>query len=145
MTATTHEWFRRTVGNWTSERRYIFNMETKKPTNLTTSFTIAPQTQGEFDYQVIWTGQTSGTMNLKLLGDELHRDIGYFTEEPTVSRLTMLDPDTLVMSTSYDGCTFREEIRLLKNDTVRLRQTIGYNDRTGDVTIVGQYYEELVS
>ena len=145
MTALTHEWFRRTVGKWTSERRYIFNMRTKKPTSMTTSFIIAPQTEGEFDYQVIWTGQTSGTMNLKLVGDELHRDIGYFTEKPTVSRLSMVDRDTLVLSTSYDGSTFREEVRLLKGDTVRLRQTIGFNDRTGDVMIVGQYYEELVS
>ena len=144
MTYSAHDWFSRTTGKWTSERRYIFNMKTKKPTSLTTEFTIAPHTSGEFDYQVVWTGKTNGEMNLKLLGDQLHRDIGYFTDEPTVSKLEMVDADTLVMHTSYGGCTFREEIRFLFDDKVRLRQTIGTNDRTGEVNIVGQYYEERV-
>lgn len=137
-----HEWFRRSVGKWTSQRRYLFNMKEKTPTNLTTEFTIAPHMDGEFDYQVVWTGQTQGTMNLKLSGNELHRDIGYFTEDPTISYLSMVDADTLVMSTSYGGSTFREEIRFLKDDGLRLRQTIGYSDKTGQPILVGQYYEE---
>lgn len=142
---THHEWFRRTVGHWTSERRYIFNLETKKPTNLTTKFTIDALLDGEYDFQVVWTGQTSGTMKLKLSGNELHRDVGYFTSDPTVSFLSLLDKDTLVMHTSYDGMRFREEIRLLDDDRVRLRQTIGHNIETGEVALVGQYYEERIS
>lgn len=139
---TLKDWFNRTVGSWTSERRYLFNLGTKKPTSLTTEFTIAPQSAGDFDFLVDWEGQTEGKMNLKVLDSEIHRDIGYFTEEPTVSKVSLIDDDTIVMSTSYDGMTFREEIRLLYNDTVRLRQTTGTNDRTGDVTIVGQYFEQ---
>lgn len=137
-----HHWFRRTVGQWTSERRYLYNLKTKKPSCLTTEFTIAPQSEGEYDYSVVWTGQTNGTMNLKLIGTELHRDIGYFSDEPTVSYLSMIDRDTLLMSTSYNDSTFREEIRLLHGDQLRLRQTVGYSDRTGQPIIVGQYYEE---
>lgn len=136
-----HDWFARTTGKWVSERRYIFNMKTRKPTNMTTEFTIGAATEGEFDYIVEWEGQTEGKMNLKLLGNELHRDIGYFTDKPTVSLMEMVDADTLVMRTSYDGLTFREEVRMLYNDTVRLRQTIGTSDEDGTVRIVGQYYE----
>ena len=83
-------------------------------------------------------------MNLKLLGNELHRDIGYFTADPTVSIVSAIDSDTIVLSTSYSGMNFREEIRLLNNDNLRLRQTVGYDDRTGEVRIVGQYFEERV-
>ena len=51
----------------------------------------------------------------------------------------MVDDDTVVLITEYDNQQFREEIRLLHNDTVRLRQTVGFS---GDrVTVVGQYYE----
>lgn len=137
-----HDWFRRTTGQWTSERRYLFNMKTKDPVNLTTKFSIGALTEGDWDFQVIWTGQTEGVMNLKLLGNELHRDIGYFTSEPTISRLELIDRDTLVMSTSYDGKHFREEIRMLNEDSIRLRQTVGYDDLTGEPVIVGQYFEE---
>ena len=140
-----HAWFKRSVGTWTSQRRYIFDMASMKPTTLTTDFTIAPHHDGEFDYEVSWTGKTNGLMNLKLMGNELHRDIGYFTDEPTVSLLEMIDPDTLVMHTSYDGMTFREEIRYLYNDTVRLRQTTGVRDIDGQPNIVGQYYETRLS
>lgn len=137
-----HEWFRRTTGKWTSQRRYLFNMKTKKPTNLTTDFSIGACTDGDWDYTVVWTGQTNGTMNLKLLGNELHRDVGYFSEEPTTSLVRLIDADTIVLSTQYSGMKFREEIRLLNNDKLRLRQTVGYDDRTGEVRLVGQYYEE---
>jgi len=140
-----YEWFRRTVGQWTSERRYIFNLKTKKPTNLTTEFSIQPITEGDYDFQVIWTGQTNGAMCLKLSGNELHRDIGYFTSEPTTSLLELIDPDTLLMHTAYDGCRFREEIRLLECDNIRLRQTIGHDLETNKVILVGQYFEERVS
>ena len=139
-----HEWFRRTTGRWTSQRRYIFNMETKKATNLTTEFTIGACIDGEWDFTVEWSGQTSGTMNLKLLSNELHRDVGYYTKDPTTSVISAVDPDTIVLSTNYSGMNFREEIRLLNEDKLRLRQTVGYDDRTGEVRIVGQYFEERV-
>lgn len=136
-----HEWFRRTAGRWTSARRYLYNLKTKKPTNLTTEFTIGACIDGEWDFSVEWSGQTSGTMNLKLLGNELHRDIGYFTADPTVSIVSSVDSDTIVLSTSYSGMNFREEIRLLDSDNLRLRQTVGWNEETGEISIIGQYSE----
>ena len=142
---TSHEWFRRTTGRWTSARRYLYNLKTKKPTNLITEFTIRACLEGDWDFSVEWSGQTAGTMNLKLTGNELHRDIGYFTTDPTVSTISVIDTDAIVLSTSYSGMNFREEIRLLNDDKLRLRQTVGYDDETGEVRIVGQYFEERVS
>ena len=136
-------WFRRTTGRWTSERRYLMGPK-KNPLNLTTEFSIGALTEGDWDYQVNWTGQTNGTMNLKLIGNELHRDIGYYPEDPTVSRISLVDIDTLVLSTTYGGRRFREEIRLLEDDRLRLRQTVGYDENTNEVIVVGQYFEERI-
>ena len=140
---TFQQWFDRTCGTWSSERRYIFNMKTMKPTNLTTKFTIDPGERGN-QYVVNWQGQTSGTMELTLDGDQLHRSRDYFGEGAHTSRLERIDDDAIVLHTQYDGLKFREEIRLLAEDTLRLRQTIGYDEVTGAPRLVGQYYETRV-
>lgn len=140
---TFQQWFDRTCGTWSSERRYIFNMKTMKPTNLTTKFTIDPGERGN-QYVVNWQGQTSGIMELTLEGDLLHRSRDYFGEGAHTSRLERIDDDAIVLHTQYDGLKFREEIRLLAEDTLRLRQTIGYDEVTGAPRLVGQYYETRV-
>ena len=56
--------------------------------------------------------------------------------------IRLIDADTIVLSTQYSGMKFREEIRLLNGDNLRLRQTVGYDDSIGEVRLVGQYYEE---
>ena len=135
------QWFDRCIGDWTSQRRYIYSMRTKKPVNLTTDFTILESNIGEWDYTVMWKGQTKGTMHLLISGDQLHRSVGYFTEEPTSSLLHRVDYDTIAFYTKYDGMRFREEIRLCSSDNLRLRQTIGYNLKTGEPSLLGQYGE----
>ena len=137
-------WFDRTCGTWTSERRYIFNMKTMKPANMTTNFTIEGGELGN-QYVVNWTGQTSGTMELTLDGDQLHRSRDYFGEGAHTSQLEQIDEDTIVLRTQYDGLKFREEIRLLAEDTIRLRQTIGFDENTGAPKILGQYFERRVN
>lgn len=136
-----NQWFDRCLGNWTSQRRYIFNMKSKKPTNLTTDFSILESDKTDWDYSVVWTGQTKGTMYLKLDDDQLHRNVGYFTDEPTSSLLHRVDYDTVAFYTKYDGMRFREEIRLLHGDNLRLRQTVGFKIETGEPTLCGQYLE----
>ena len=41
------QWFSRTCGTWSSERRYLF-APAFKPTNMTTEFTITEGTRGRF-------------------------------------------------------------------------------------------------
>ena len=134
------KWFDRTQGTWSSERRYIFNMKTMKPSNMTTKFTIDPGERGN-QYVVNWQGNTSGTMELTLEGNNLHRSRDYFGDGAHTSAVEAIDDDAIVLRTQYDGLKFREEIRLLAADTIRLRQTIGYDENTGVPKIVGQYYE----
>ena len=111
-------WFSRCTGDWCSYRRYL-TLPGKKDDTYATEFTISVD------------------------GDVLHRDIGYFTDEPNDSKLERLDEDTVVLHSAYDGMEFREEIRLLNDDKNRLRQTVGF--RKGKPFLVGQYWEEKVA
>lgn len=129
---------RRTVGSWTSERRYLFAPKFK-PVNMTTEFTIE---EGEYSrFKVVWDGQTSGTMELYLDGDVLHRSRDYFGDGANSSKVEVVDRDCIVMRTEYDGCRFREEVRLHENDFFRHRYTIGFNIKTGLLALQGSYWE----
>ena len=139
-------WFARSVGDWVSDRRYLYyytHAPDKEPKvqNLVTNFSIADRGEGEF--RITWTGKTNGEMIVKLDvqldGDVLYRNMGYFTDEPTFSALSRVDEDTVVMVTPYGGITYREEIRLLENDTLRLRQTVAMTEK--GITLAGQYVE----
>lgn len=134
------KWFWRTTGSWKSERRYLFSPK-MKPVEMTTEFTI---NEGEHGNQFIveWTGRTEGVMELTLVGSYLHRSRDYFGDGAHGSDVEMIDDDTMVLRTEYDGMRIREEIRLLESDCIRLRQTIGIDTKTGNVRLVGQYYEE---
>ena len=65
-----------------------------------------------------------------------------FHEDYEPPKVQVIDEDCVVWHTSYNGMTFREEIRLLENDTVRLRQTVAKKDSNGAVFLVGQYFEQ---
>jgi len=135
------KWFERSNGNWTSSRRYLYGPKRKADT-YTTNFSV--NTEGD-EVAISWEGDVSdGDMNMAIDGDLLKRDRGYFSDDPTNSHMTRVDDDTVVFVTSYDGVTYREEIRLLANDTYRLRQTVATKDDTNEVIIVGQYFEERV-
>ena len=130
-------WFSRCAGDWVSHRRYL-TLPGKRDDTYKTEFTI--KVDGD-KVNIKWDGDaSSGDMNLTVDGDLLHRDIGYFTDEPNDSKLERLDDDTVVMHSAYDGMKFREEIRLLNDDKNRLRQTVGF--RKGKPFLVGQYWEE---
>ena len=133
------KWFRRTTGCWTSERRYLFAPK-MKAVSMTTKFTIG---LGEYGNQFIveWTGQTEGVMELTLVGSHLHRSRDYFGDGAHGSDIEMIDDDTMVLRTEYDGMRVREEIRLLESDSYRLRQTIAFGLDDGKIRLAGQYLE----
>ena len=135
------QWFRRTCGEWTSERRYIF-APALKPVNMTTNFTISEGNHGKFI--VDWTGQTAGQMILTLDGDTLHRSRDYFGDGANSSKVEVIDHDCIVLRTQYDGMRFREEVRMIEEDCFRLRQTVGYDLKTGQLRLAGQYIETRI-
>ena len=138
---TARNFLRRTCGDWTSERRYLFAPKFK-PVNMTTKFSITELTGDVF--QVVWEGNTTGTMELTLDGSTLHRSRDYFGEGANSSEGEVIDQDCIVLRTAYDGTRFREEVRMIEEDMFRLRQTVGYNVETGQLVLAGQYFESRI-
>ena len=138
---TARNFLRRTCGDWTSERRYLFAPKFK-PVNMTTKFSITELTGDVF--QVVWEGNTTGTMELTLDGSTLHRSRDYFGEGANSSEVEVIDQDCIVLRTAYDGTRFREEVRMIEEDMFRLRQTVGYNVETGQLVLAGQYFESRI-
>ena len=130
-------WFKRSEGDWQSYRRYLYGDELS-PDLIETSFEM--NQTGDHNFLLTWgSAINTGEMNFTINGDTLERDRGYYTDDPTTSKMEFIDKDTVVFFTSYGGVDYREEIRLLHDDNIRLRQTIGTkNDK---VNVVGQYYE----
>lgn len=134
------QWFRRTCGNWRSERRYIYGKDSSKSIVLTTDMKID---QGERSNQFViaWNSDRGkGEMEVVVEGNTLLRSRDYFGNEAHNSSMEMIDQDTVVLTTSYGGVTYREEIRLLSSDCYRLRQTFGANE-DGTLFVAGQYLE----
>ena len=125
-------------GSWVSYRRYLFG-ENRTPGEYVTVFDI--ESTGDKEYKITWSGKTDGVMDVVVEGDKLKRSRSYFSDEETYQRMAWIDPDTVVFHTSYDGTTYREEIRFIDVNH-RLRQTIGRDLMTGDITLIAQYFEE---
>lgn len=136
-------WFDRCVGSWESHRRYLYGPK-KTIDNLVTYFDIVKR-EGD-EWAVLWkSDRNEGEMGLILKGDEIHRSRNYFDNgEGTITKLQLVDSDTVVFLSSYGGMDYREEIRFLAGDLYRLRQTVGYKQGTDKVVVVGQYWEERV-
>ena len=133
----------RSVGSWISYRGYLFGSKRVRGDYIT-KFDITDT--GDKSYSIAWSGQTEGVMDVVVDGNELKRSRTYFDEDnsDTYQVMEWIDKDTIVFRTSYDGTNYREEIRFL-GDNIRLRQNVGTDVVTGDVTLVGQYFEERTS
>ena len=127
----------RSCGSWVSYRRYLFGAN-RTPGEYITVFDT--EEIGEKEYRISWSGKTNGVMEVAVEGNELKRSRSYFSEEETYQKMAWIDPDTVVFHTSYDGTSYREEIRFL-DDNTRLRQTVGRDVETGEIDLVGQYVE----
>lgn len=132
----------RSCGRWTSNRRYLFGKNRTKGEYVTDFVIESPE---ENRYDVTWSGKTEGVMELVVEGNLLKRSRTYFDENDgsTSQVMSWIDQDAVVFYTSYDGTRFREEIRFL-DDNTRLRQTVGWDLETNDITLCGQYFEERV-
>jgi len=132
----------RSVGSWISYRRYLFGRK-RTSGDYVTTFDIT--STGDNEYKIAWVGKTEGEMDVVVEGDELKRSRSYFGPDDgsTYQKMYWIDADTVVFRTAYDGTAYREEIRFL-DDATRLRQTVGRDQESGEITLVGQYFEEMM-
>ena len=134
----------RGIGRWKSLRRYYFGKH-RNPGEYTTDF-VTESLNNDDEYRITWSGKTDGVMDLIVDGNKLLRSRSYFGPDDGNTYQTMyyIDPDCVMFHTAYDGTRFREEIRFL-DDNTRLRQTVGWDQETNEISLVGQYFEERVA
>ena len=170
-TSTTEEllvakFFRSSVGNWLSERRYytLPDGDTQEVVSEIAIEFLAPgclelqelaQLHGldalaltcgskiEWDSKDSVTGKkaSKGSTLFGALGNILYRDRGFATPKPITAIYHFPHPDTMCLKTEYQNSVFEEEIKLV-GEKYRTRQTI--ISRAGEQVTIGQYLEKRI-
>ena len=156
------EFFERSVGQWTSQRRYytLQSGETQEVVSkLKVEFLdvehpdlVALAAMHDLDQALIcgvrssWESnyispsrkQATGSTVFGIQGNILYRDRGFATPNPVFATYQFRDRTTMQLHTEYNGSAFDEELKLV-GDSYRTRQTI--ISRAGQEIMIGQYLE----
>lgn len=162
------KFFRRSAGQWRSERRY-YTLPEGETKEMVSNITIRLLQQGCDELchladlhglsdrqsmicgaEVTWdsTDSVSGKKQSKgltlfgALGDVLYRDRGFATSKPVTANFYFPNPETLCLRTEYKGSVFEEELKLI-GQQYRTRQTI--ISREGEQQMIGQYLEKRLA
>ncbi|NDJ17254.1 phycobiliprotein lyase [Myxacorys almedinensis] len=161
------EFFRRSAGQWHSERRYytLPDGEVKEMNSLITARFLEPgcpelarlaQVHGLDDLgamtcgaAVSWDSENSvsgrkeskGSTLFGVIGSVLYRDRGFATPKPVIADFYCNNPETLCLRTEYQGSVFEEELKLI-GEKYRTRQTV--ISRLGEQQMIGQYLEKRI-
>jgi hypothetical protein len=161
------EFFRKSAGQWYSERRYytLPEGETKEMESLITirflekgcvelqklaqmhnlpeSVTLICGAEVHWKSTDILKGrqESQGSTLFGALGNILYRDRGFATSKPITAEYYFPNPKTLCLRTEYKGSVFEEELKLIGNK-YRTRQTI--ISRAGEQIMIGQYLEKRI-
>lgn len=157
--------FRKSVGNWRSERRYytLPDGDTKEIVSLITvrfleqgcdelhelerlhelpdgmSLSCGSHVSWKSTDSVTGRKQSEDSTIFGVKGDILYRDRGFATTKPITAKYHFTNPQTLCLRTEYKGSVFEEELKLI-GENYRTRQTI--ISRAGEQKMIGQYLEK---
>lgn len=140
------DWFMSQVGEWNSQRRYYYPTKGKTLvcksllkveghlTDYGCDLTLSWDTRGDVE--------SSGSMLISFWQETevLTRSRGYFTDNQTLSFVSMPSKSVVSTDTEYNGKRYIERTELW--DKFRTRQTLGWDTSTNSLNLVGQYYEE---
>lgn len=159
--------FRRSAGQWRSERRY-YTLPDGQTQEMMSHITVRFLDQGCSELrelaqlhnlvddevlscgaEVIWLSTESvsgkkksqGSTLFGARGHLLYRDRGFATTQPVIAAFHFNNPETLCLKTEYQGSSFEEEIKLV-GQLYRTRQTI--ITREGEQQMIGQYLERRI-
>jgi len=161
------EFFRKSAGQWRSERRYytLPEGETKEMVSLITIQFLErgcaqlhklaqlhnlPETDALIcGAEVLWNStdilknrqDSQGSTLFGALGNILYRDRGFATSKPITAEYYFPNSETLCLRTEYNGSVFEEELKFIGNK-YRTRQTI--ISRAGEQLMIGQYLEKRI-
>lgn len=157
--------FRRSSGQWRSERRY-YTLPDGDAKEMVSQIQIRFLEQGcpelielaqlhEISDELIMTcgaevswdsvdsisgrRQSRGSTLFGAHGSLLYRDRGFATPNPVTAAYYFTNPETLCLRTEYNGSVFEEELKLIGTH-YRTRQTI--ISRLGEQQMIGQYLEK---
>lgn len=161
------QFFRKSAGQWHSQRRYYTLPEgkTKEVTSEIWVEFLEPGCQELVELErlhdftseslicgakVSWqstddsTGrkQSEDSTLFGALGNTLYRDRGFAIATPVTADFYFPNPQTLCLRTEYNGSVFEEELKLI-GERYRTRQTI--ISRAGEEIMIGQYLEKRVA
>lgn len=162
------EFFRRSEGQWRSERRYytLPDGKTKEMVSIirvrflpqgspelrqlaqlhgltnATVMTCGAEVTWDSEDSVSGRKQSKGKTLFGAQGSILYRDRGFATTEPITASYHFINPETLCLRTEYQGSVFEEELKLVGSQ-YRTRQTI--ISRAGEQQMIGQYLEKRLA
>lgn len=162
------EFFRRSSGEWQSQRRYytlsqgsiqtaisqvrvwFLGQGSAELIQLAELHRLLPDVMMRCGSKVVWrsidaeSGRliSDGETVMGVLGDRLYRDRGYATPKPLTAAYRFSNADIMQIETQYHGCTFEEELKLIGKD-YRTRQTLV--SRADRPQMIGQYLEQRLS
>lgn len=164
----TFDFFRKSAGNWHSQRRYYSLKQNNEPQEVETLLKISFLEQGAAE--LIQLAQSHKLENLEALvcgtkvtwesnyikehrkavvgstvfgvqGNILYRDRGFATPKPVTAVCSFTNQETMCLRTEYNSNVFEEEIKLV-GSKYRTRQTI--ISRAGQEITIGQYLEKRI-
>ncbi|MCC0179702.1 phycobiliprotein lyase [Waterburya agarophytonicola K14] len=160
--------FRKSAGNWNSQRRYYSLDKNVAPQEVESKLKISFLEQGSRELvelaqshelenpealicgtKVTWesnyTNKNSkpviGSTVFGIEGNILYRDRGFATPKPITAVYSFTNLDTMSLRTEYNSNVFEEEIKLV-GSKYRTRQTI--ISRAGQEITIGQYLEKRI-
>lgn len=163
------DFFRKSAGNWNSQRRYYSLNNHEEPQEVTSLLNVSFLEQGASELielakshelsdlesivcgtKVTWQSDypnqnrkpVNGSTVFGIRGNILYRDRGFATPKPIIAICSFPNEATMALRTEYSGNVFEEEIKLV-GTKYRTRQTI--ISRAGQEITIGQYLEKRIS
>ena len=162
------DFFRKSAGNWNSQRRYYSLNKNTEPQEVESLLNISFVEQGAPELielaqshnlddleaivcgtKVTWesnyTNQNrklvNGSTIFGIQGNILYRDRGFATPKPIIAICSFSSSSTMTLRTEYNANVFEEEIKLVGSN-YRTRQAI--ISRAGQEITIGQYLEKRI-
>ncbi len=162
------DYFQKSQGKWRSQRRYYMLKQESEPQEVESILLVEYLAQNSPELvklanlhelenadilicgsKVTWSSNytnrnrkaTEGVTIFGISGNKMYRDRGFATSKPIIATYAFTNPETLCLSTQYQGSSFEEEVKLVGSN-YRTRQTI--ISRAQQEVTIGQYLETRI-
>ncbi len=147
-------WFSRNIGEWRSRRQYFFDNEEVMNLEMFLRIENIKDLEEEEDsrYRFTWWSEQEseffikkpkfareGTIEISLLGHQIHRSNSYLDDSPGISSIKQVDEHELIFESNYQNWHIQENTRLIDEDRYRSRNI--YSWENNKLKIVENHHE----